>query len=320
MTLRTRVAIVGLGSMGRNHLRVLSAMPELDVVAVCDTNSEQIPSGPWEQLTDYRDAADEFPDYCVIASPTLTHLEIATHFIGQGVPILVEKPLASTTGEARAIFEAAQAEGSKVAVGMIERFNQTAIELRRILESNQFGRLVGIHTRRIGPPPGRDMGTGVTLDLGIHDLDLVQWLTSERIANAVCRNVSSVVSPYEDLVIVSGVLTCGAICHSEVSWISPTKERTIELTFSSARVKSDLIRGEVSIAQQDESEVFWDKAREFRGVRSAVSRLYFVKNIEPLTLMHESLRRAVASSDWSSLPSARDAVDLHSLIDSLKTR
>jgi len=319
MTLRTRVAIVGLGSMGRNHLRVLSAMPELDVVAVCDTNSEQIPSGPWEQLTDYRDAADEFPDYCVIASPTLTHLEIATHFIGQGVPILVEKPLASTTGEARAIFEAAQAEGSKVAVGMIERFNQTAIELRRILESNQFGRLVGIHTRRIGPPPGRDMGVGVLLDLGIHDIDLIRWATGDNLQVAGAQFVSGMVSPHDDLALVSGNLSSGALCHSEFSWLSPTKERNVELLFMQARVSFNLLTGEVEIVRQRGEETQWDVVRELRGPRNSTSTVYSVKTVEPLVLMHQTLLAAVVSGNWSAMPSVEDSVQILALIERVQT-
>jgi len=319
MTLRTRVAIVGLGSMGRNHLRVLSAMPELDIVAVCDTNSERIPSGPWKQLTDYRVAAGEFPDYCVIASPTPTHLEIATHFIRQGVPILVEKPLASTTGEARAIFEAAQAEGSKVAVGMIERFNQTAIELRRILESNQFGRLVGIHTRRIGPPPGRDMGVGVLLDLGIHDIDLIRWATGDNLQVAGAQFVSGMVSPHDDLALVSGNLSSGALCHSEFSWLSPTKERNVELLFMQARVSFNLLTGEVEIVRQRGEETQWDVVRELRGPRNSTSTVYSVKTVEPLVLMHQTLLAAVVSGNWSAMPSVEDSVQILALIERVQT-
>jgi len=320
MTLRTRVAIVGLGSMGRNHLRVLSAMPELDIVAVCDTNSERIPSGPWKQLTDYRVAAGEFPDYCVIASPTPTHSKIATYFIGQGVPVLVEKPLASTTGEARAIFEAAQAEGSKVAVGMVERFNRTAVEAKKILESNQFGRLLKIATRRIGPPPGRDMGVGVLLDLGIHDIDLIRWVTGDNLQVAGAQFISGIVSPHDDLALVSGNLSSGALCHSEFSWLSPTKERNVEFLFMQARVSFNLLSGEVEIVRQLGEETQWDAVRELRGPWNSTSTVYGVKTVEPLVSMHQTLLTAVVSGDWSAMPQVDDSVEVLSLIEQIQQR
>lgn len=304
--------------MGRNHLRVLSAMPELDVVAVCDTNSERIPKGPWKQLTDYRDAAGESPDYCVIASPTPTHSEIATHFIGHGVPILVEKPLASTTGEARAIFEAAQVEGSKVAVGMIERFNRTAMEAKRILESNQFGRLLKVVTRRIGPPPGRDMGVGVLLDLGIHDLDLIRWVTGDNLQVAGAQFISGMVSPHDDLALVSGNLSSGALCYSEFSWLSPTKERNVEFLFMQARVSFNLLTGEVEIVRQLGEETQWDAVRELQGPRNSTSTAYGVKTVEPLFSMHQTLLAAVNSGDWSAMPQVFDSVEVLSLIEQLQ--
>jgi len=318
MTPKARVAIIGLGSMGRNHLRVLSAMPEIEIVAICDTDSGRIPSGTWKQVSDYRDTAIEFPDYCVIASPTITHAEMALFFIERGLPLLVEKPLASTSDEGRSIVEAAEVKASRIAVGMIERFNPTVIEARRIFESNQFGRLLKVTTRRVGPPPGRDMGAGVLLDLGVHDLDLVQWVTGQKLVAAQSQFVFGIVSPYDDLALVSGELTFGALHNSEVSWLSPTKERTIELLFTQARISFNLLTGEVEIVRQLEEETQWDVAREFRGPRNSMRTVYDVKTVEPLVSLHQALLAAVRSDDWSTMPQVTDSVEVLSLIEKLK--
>lgn len=318
MTSRIRVAIVGLGSMGRNHLRVLSAMPEIEIVALCDVDFGQIPAGPWKRLADYRDVALESLDFCVVASPTPTHSAIAIHLVGKGIPLLVEKPLAHSAVQAQAVLDAAQATASKVAVGMIERFNGASIEAKRILISNQFGSLLKIVTRRIGPPPGRDMGAGVLLDLGIHDLDLIRWATGENLRALKAQFISGIVSPRDDLALVSGELASGALCNSEVSWLSPTKERNVELLFKEARVRIDLLTGAIETVQQSSEETQWGAARELRGPRNSTSTIYSSKAVEPLVSMHQTLVAAIVSGDWSAMPQAIDSVEVLSLIEKLQ--
>jgi predicted dehydrogenase len=134
---------------------------------------------------------------------------------------------------------------------MIERFNQTVIEAKRLLESKEFGKLLKVSTRRIGPPPGRDMGVGVLLDLGIHDLDLMQWITGEKLITRQSDFITRVVSPYDDLALVSGRLPSGALWHSEVSWLSPTKKRGLDLLFVSGAVSLDLLTGDGAQLQFD---------------------------------------------------------------------
>lgn len=320
MTPKVRVAIIGLGAMGRNHLRVLSAMPEIEIAALCDTEIERVPRGSWKHTSEYRDVASVRPDYCIVASSTLTHSEVALHLIEEGIPLLVEKPLASTANDASAILKASQSGSGKVAVGMIERFNRTVIEAKRLFESNEFGRLLKITTRRVGPPPGRDMGVGVLLDLGIHDLDLVQWVTGEKLITTHSHFITDVVSPYDDLAFVSGRLSTGALCHFEFSWLSPNKERFVDLLFISARVTLNLLTGEVTIIKQLEDESQWNALREFRGPMSTTRLVYDVKTIEPLLSMHKMLVSAVLSGNWSALPRVEDSVEVLTLIEHLRAQ
>lgn len=320
MTLKVRVAIVGLGSMGRNHLRVVSAMPEIEIVALCDSEADRLPIGPWKKLSNYRDITSVRPDYCVVASPTPTHSEMALHLIGQGLSLLVEKPLASSANEARAILKESQSGAGKVAVGMIERFNQTVIEAKRLVESKEFGKLLKVSTRRIGPPPGRDMGVGVLLDLGIHDLDLMQWITGEKLITTQSDFITGVVSPYDDLALVSGRLPSGALWHSEVSWLSPTKKRGLDLLFVSGAVSLDLLTGEVEIIRQSGDENHWDAIRELRGSMGATSTIYGIKTLEPLLSMHRTLVAAISTDDWRTLPRLEDSVEVLDLIETLYLR
>ena len=320
MTPKVRVAIIGLGAMGRNHLRILSSMPEIEIAALCDKEIERVPPGNWKQTSEYREVASVCPDYCIVASPTLTHSEVALHLIKEGIPILVEKPLASTANDASAILKASQSGSGKVAVGMIERFNSTVIEAKKLFESNEFGKLLKITSRRVGPSPGRDMGVGVLLDLGIHDLDLVQWVTGEKLIAMHSQFITDVVSPYDDLAFVSGRLSSGTLCHFEFSWLSPNKERFVDLLFISARVTLNLLTGEVTIIKQLGDESQWNALREFRGPISTTRLVYDVKTIEPLLSLHKTLVSAVLSSDWSALPRVEDSIEVLSLIEHLQAR
>lgn len=317
MTSKVRVAVIGLGSMGRNHLRVLATMPEIEVVALCDSEPERLPSGPWTTLTDYREVAYENPDYCVIATPTVSHCEVASHFIAQGLPLLIEKPLARTAKEAKQILQKSQSENVEVAVGMIERFNQAVIEAKKTIELNRLGTLLKIATRRIGPPPGRDMGVGVLSDIGVHDLDLLQWVTGEKLKNLQCELISRVVTDRDDLALVSGRLSTGVLLQTEVSWLSPVKERSLELLFDSARVHFDLLTGEVVTLKQLGEENQWDAIRDLRGRIGSSSSAYAVKTVEPLLLMHQALLAAVSTSDWRPLPQVAESVDVLETIENL---
>lgn len=316
MNQRHKVAVIGLGSMGRNHARVLSSLEGAELAAVCDSETRRLISGPWHQLVDYRTLKFGELAYCVIATPTNSHLEIGQHILEHGVPILVEKPAASTSAEIDQFLSAAQRSSGRVVVGMIERFNRTVIEAQSLVRSGRMGRLLKIATRRIGPPPGRDMGVGVLTDLGIHDLDLVGWISGEDLANMQLRALSNIVSLYDDHVLVSARLTSGAIVSIEVSWISPIKRREIELIFSSGVVTLDLLSGEVAISELSEETIEWEAVQEFFGAGRVKKMVYGVKTVEPLVAEHQAVIKAIQTGNWANLPSLAESKNLLELIES----
>ena len=152
-----RVGLVGLGSMGRNHLRVLSSMPGTRLVAVADTDRaavEAATSGTGAQGFPEPLAlfAEADLDAVVIASPTTTHLTLALAAVERGVAALVEKPLAATPDEAATLVDAAQRRGVPLQVGHIERFNPAVLELGRLLhEGGWLSSVYSVTSRRAGP-------------------------------------------------------------------------------------------------------------------------------------------------------------------------
>ena len=180
-----RIGLIGLGVMGRNHLRVLDGMEGVRVVAVSDPMSGALASIP---DTDGRQAFREAMtmldeaelDAVVIASPTMTHLPLALAAIQRNIAVLIEKPLAATPDEADEIVRAAFRTGVPVQVGHVERFNPAVLELGRLLDGGWLSTVYAIASRRGGPMPDRIRDVGVTIDLATHDVDILCFVAAER--------------------------------------------------------------------------------------------------------------------------------------------
>jgi predicted dehydrogenase len=295
-------------------------MQEVDLVAVYDLDGLSQPAETVRRLNALSDLESGMADYVVVATPTPTHAEVASSLMRLGVPLLIEKPLAENSTRAMQIRDDLHRCGGTAVVGMIERFNGVAEEARRIVRAKQMGRLLKISTRRIGPPPGRDMGVGVLMDLGVHDLDLVRWITGEELVSPIAHLVSRAVSNHDDLAIVTGALSSGALFHTESSWVSPTKERSVELVFTLGTVSMNLLSGVAAVTEQVGREIEWEAVRDVFGPGRAKSLVYGVKTVEPLVAQHRAMCRAISTKDWSHLPGIGESIDLIRLIEGLYKR
>ncbi|MFN3374888.1 MAG: Gfo/Idh/MocA family oxidoreductase, partial [Chloroflexus sp.] len=161
-----RAAVIGVGSMGRNHARVYASMPGVELVAVCDTNIAAANSLAsiyrCHVYTDYHDMLrSEDLDLVSVVVPTKYHFAVASAVIGHGVHVLIEKPIAATVEQGWMLIEAAQRQGVILTVGHIERFNPAIIALKEQLNNHELGNLFQIMSRRVGPFPARIMDVGV---------------------------------------------------------------------------------------------------------------------------------------------------------------
>jgi len=313
-----RVGVIGTGLMGRNHIRVLSSLEAFEVVAVCDSDPAKAISGPWLSMCDYREMKHQELDYCVVATPTLSHEQICLDLIESGHSILVEKPLSNSVESAMRICQAQAANNSHMAVGMIERFNGASLEAKRIIASGVAGKLIRVATRRVGPAPRRETGVGVVLDLCTHDLDLVTWMTDDRFATVEAQLVSGVKTKYEDFALLTGSMVSGTLIQIEASWLSPIKERSIELLFENGLVRLNLLTGEVRFIEQVDAVVGWPAGLEMLGSASFRSETSRVKTVEPLVAEHSALGTAVQLGDWSKLPGTAEAVMVLEVVESIR--
>ncbi|MBE7433589.1 MAG: Gfo/Idh/MocA family oxidoreductase [Anaerolineales bacterium] len=224
------VGVIGIGAMGRNHVRVYSEMDSVRLVAAADTNpvsckkfAEQYNRRAY---TDYREMlAQEKLDAVSVVVPTSLHRQVAEEVMAHGIPILLEKPVATTHADGRAIITAARKAGILLAIGHIERFNPAIVALKKRLEVNELGKLFEIRTRRLGPIPGRIEDTGVVVDLATHDIDLMQSLTNSPINRLSAETQRRVHLSHEDSFFGMIKFENGMNGLLDVSWLVPTKVR-----------------------------------------------------------------------------------------------
>jgi UDP-N-acetylglucosamine 3-dehydrogenase len=229
---RLRVGLAGLGSMGRNHLRILSARTDLVLAAVADpvdaalaaAASETGAQGFAEPLAMIAEAD---LDAVVIAAPTTSHVPLALAAIERGIAVLVEKPLAATTDEAMRIVGAARAAGVPVQVGHVERFNPAVLELGRLIDEGWLSTVYSIASRRAGPFPARIRDVGVTVDLATHDADILSWIAGERPSRVYGETAQRIHATNEDLLFGLLHFPSGATGMLDVNWLTPAKRRQL---------------------------------------------------------------------------------------------
>ncbi len=239
---KIRAAGIGAGSFGRNHIRVCRQMEGVDLVAVVDADPERAQDGAAQAgcaaLTDVAGLRGKI-DAAIIATPTLTHAEIACPLLESGIDVLVEKPIAPKLDQARRIAETAAARGRILQVGHLERFNPAVRALRRMATLPLF---FEIHRLSLFSP--RSLDVDVVLDLMIHDIDVVLALTG-KLPEEIRAAGISILSPKVDIANVRLAFAGGCIANLTASRVSTERVRKIRLFQPSQYISVDYGRQEV---------------------------------------------------------------------------
>lgn len=171
---RIRIGIVGTGTMGKNHLRVVNSIPEFKLTCAADIDEENLVTAcePYsiKKYRDYREMVDEV-DGIMVSTPTIYHHEITRFFLEHKKHVLVEKPITDTVEHADELIKLADVNRVTLAVGHLERFNPAVEYIQSIVKRPLF-----IEVQRLGPFSPRSLDVDVIMDLMIHDLDIIlQW-------------------------------------------------------------------------------------------------------------------------------------------------
>lgn len=318
-----RAGLIGLGMMGRHHARNLRAIDGVDLVAVADAQGDPHGvAGDLPVLPNVEALIEAGLDYAVVALPTEFHADAGQKLAAAGVHALIEKPLAKTTDEAKALASAFLDAGLIGAVGHIERYNAALQSLRRRLEAGELGDLYQIATRRQGPFPNRIADVGVVKDLASHDIDLTAWVTQRRYELVSARTMFKSGREYEDMVAATCQLSGGLTSSHLVNWLTPAKERMTIVTGEKGMFVADTLTADLTFYGNGSVTTQWDDIAQFRGVSEGEVRRLAIQKPEPLRVEHEHFRDAVLGkpSDIVTLEQGAAVVQVcEAMIESART-
>lgn len=311
--MKLNAAVIGVGNMGRHHARIYHQLAKTKLVAVADPNEkvgrEIAKKYEANYYADYKELLkNEDVNIVSIAAPTKFHKEIALACINAGKNILIEKPIASTVAEAKLIVQKAKSKGIKFTVGHIERFNPAVVKLKEMIDDGVLGDIVMISTFRMGPTPNQIKDSSVIVDIGVHDIDIMNWLFGklpDRVYSqggmALLKNQEDHVEAFLDYGHGGGMLVA--------NWITPLKVRKLTVSGKKAYVELNYISQELALYQSN-VQLAYDDFGDFLVKFGAdqAKKIVKVKNIEPLKAEIEAFIDCICHNERPCV-TAREAID-----------
>ena len=237
-----RVAVIGVGALGKHHARILATLPDVDLVGIVDINEARAREiGGLVNAPSFGSAAEVLGhvDAVTVAVPTESHLDVALPFLQRGIGVLVEKPLARNAPEAQKMIDAAAASGAVFGVGHTERYNPAVAAVRPLLDHPRF-----IEVHRLGTFPDRSLDIDVVFDLMIHDLDVVLSIVPSDVVAVEAVGVS-VLTQKPDIANARLKFASGCIANITASRISKDRVRKIRVFQRDAYLSVDYAAQEV---------------------------------------------------------------------------
>jgi len=287
------VGVVGVGSLGFHHARILRDVPGAELVGVYDADparaarvSEELGVRAFPALEDLLARVEA----AVIAVPTTEHAAVALAALERGVHLLIEKPIASTLEEADRIVAAADAQGVTVATGHVERFNGALRACEPYLDVPRF-----VESHRLAPFAPRGTDVAVVLDLMIHDIDLVLSLVGSEVSSVQAVGVP-ILTPNVDIANARLEFENGAVANITASRVSMERTRKIRLFQPSGYLSLDLAKGtgEFLRLRRDAAQLLMQGDLSGLSLDRVVERVELVGDgVEPLRAELEAFVKAV---------------------------
>lgn len=248
MAEKIRVAVIGAGNMGKNHLRNYALLPDAELAGLADINPKTANLAAQygiPHFTDYKQMLDELQPRAVsIVVPTPLHYKVASEAMGRGIHCLLEKPIASTVEEADKLIKLAERQGIIFTVGHIEHYNPLIRKLKSMVDGGRVGKVTSITCKRVGGFPAVEPKTDVIIDLAVHDIDIISHLLEkqpEHIYSHGSRTHHSKEIDSAEILMDYG----DASGFVQANWLTPVKIRTVAITGSAGYVEGNYITQEL---------------------------------------------------------------------------
>ena len=310
-----KMGVIGVGNMGRHHVRILSLLKDIELVGVADANlARGIEIASQYQTHFYEKYEEMLPhvDAVCIAVPTKLHHEVGSTCLKAGVHVLIEKPIAASIAEAESLVNLAAETGCILQVGHIERFNPAFKELSKVVQTEK---IVALEARRLSPYSDRANDVSVVLDLMIHDIDLllelsaspVIKLTASGSANANSRNLDYVTANFGFANGVIATLTASKVTHRKIRCLAAHCENSL--------IETDFLQNEILIHRHQPSLPTPQGMYKQDGITEKV----YTSNIEPIYAEIEHFVHCIRGGQRPSVggEQALKALRLASLIEQM---
>ena len=269
------VGVIGVGSMGKHHARVYSALDSVNLIGVTDADEERADEVATQHGTDTwsSDSLIEAVDAVSIAVPTEYHYEIALKCLQNGVDVLIEKPFVRNLSEGTELIRLAESNDAVLQVGHIERFNPAVLALDDILQDRS---IVALNAERLGPPLQRDIRDSAVLDLMIHDIDIVCSLAGNSPTSIVGAGVRNNRHATATL-----TFECDIIAELTASRLTQKKIRKLDIVAEECLIRVDYIDRSIEIHRASTPE-FIQKDENIRYRHESIVERPMVDSTEPL--------------------------------------
>ena len=287
MTNPIKVAVIGAGMMGKNHLRTYKTLNNFELVGVYDIFPEASKAAAEMFGIKAFSSLDEVAtsvDAVSVVTTSVTHAEVGEFFLNKGIHCLIEKPLAATEEECNRLITAAQNNNVTLLVGHIEQFNPAIEQLHKLLADNS--QICSLTTNRMSAASGRITDVDVAMDLMIHDAEVVLSLVKSPVTNVSASAVRNAKSPSgKDYITALLEFANGATATMTASRITQSRVRTLTVTTNDNYIDLDYINQSIAVHSQGRMHnVAPDSLPENMryGLKGSVENL-FIPTAQPLT-------------------------------------
>lgn len=287
MSNTVKVAVIGAGMMGKNHLKTYKSMPGVELVGVydifpdaCKAAAETFGIKAFASLQEVADNVDAVS----VVTTSVTHCEVGLFFLNRGIHCLIEKPLAATEEECRKLIKTAADHNATLLVGHIEQFNPAVEQMHKLLSDTS--KIRSLTAQRMSAASGRITDVDVSMDLMIHDMEIILSLVKSPIANVQAASVKTKDSPMgKDYITALLQFENGATANLTASRITQARVRTLTVTTDTNYIDMDFISQSINVHTQGRMPyVNQEEIPDWMhyGLKGSVEQLFIPTN-QPLT-------------------------------------